>query len=548
MRFRVRASSVCNVCGATPVWLLATLALGLLSGCQKQDEIRRYEVKKMPQVERPEKVRSPSDSPMRPAGHGMAVSERMLGAIASQGRTLWVFKVEGPKDVVADQMPKFLGLMKSLKFDDDATEPPQWTLPEGWTERKNEDPKSPRFTTLLVKTDDKDLPLSVLRLPVPTDQPIERMPLLIVNMWCDQLGLPEKTAADLEAEEQPKGAEVQHLDVSGTQITLVNFLAPARPASSPAPASVAANGLPQWNVPEGWQPAPGNQFSLAAFEVKEGDNSIKTTISRAGGDLLENLNRWRGQLGLKAWSPDEMKKTVKTLSIDGQDGTLVELVGTDPRTEKPSCILGLIVPHADDTWFFKLTGDVELAQREKAHFEAFVQSVKFDAAAPESPVRPEPVRPAPGPGPSPRPGPIAAAPKGLSQWKVPDGWLPAPGNQFSLAAFAVKEGPNSIQTTVSRAGGDLLGNLNRWRGQLGLPAWSADEMKKTAKSLSVDGHDGTLVELVGKDARSGKPSCILGLIVPHGDDTWFFKLIGDAELAQREKDNFEAFVQSVKFE
>lgn len=540
MRFCARASSVDFVGGATPAWLLVTLALGLLSGCQKQDEISRYVVKKMPAVKRPDRPPPRQGSPMRPAGHGMGDSERMLGAIASQGRTLWVFKVAGPKDVVADQMPKFLGLMKSLKFGEDAMEPPQWTLPEGWTEQKSEDPKNPRFTTLLVKTDDKDLPLSVLRLPLPKDQPAERMPLMIVNMWCEQLGLPEKTAADLEAEEQPQGAEVQHLDVSGTQITLVNFLAPARPAPGPGPASVAATGLPQWKVPEGWKPAPGNQFSLAAFEVKEGDNSIKTTISQAGGDMLENLNRWRGQLGLKAWSADEMKKAVKTLTIDGQDGTLVELVGTDPRTEKPSCILGLIVSHRDDTWFFKLTGDVELAQREKDHFEAFVQSVKFEPAAEN------PVRPAPGPAPSPRPAPVAV--KGLPQWKVPDGWQDTPGNQFSLAAFEVKEGDNSIKTTVSRAGGDLLGNLNRWRGQLGLAAWSPEEMKKSAKTMSIDGNDGTFVDLVGKDARSGKPSCILGLIVPHGDETWFFKLTGDAELAQREKDHFESFVKSVKFE
>ncbi len=536
MRFRVRALSVRVTGAAAPVWMFALLAVCLLSGCQKQEEISRYTVKKMPTVERPARAAKPPGSPMRPAGHGPGMSERMLGAIASQGRTVWVFKVAGPKDVVADQMPKFLGLMKSLKFGEDATEPPQWALPEGWTEQKNEDPKSPRVSTVLVKTDDKELSLAVLRLPLPNDLPVERMPLMIVNMWCEQLGLPEKTDADLNAEEQPKDAEVQHLNVAGTPITLVNFLAPESPARTGlGPAAVAANGLPQWKVPDGWQPAPGNQFSLAAFAVKEGESSIQTTISRAGGDLLENLNRWRGQLGLKAWSPDEMKKTVKTLSIDGHDGTLVEFVGKDPRTEKPSCILGLIVPHGDETWFFKLTGDVELAQREKANFEAFVQSVKFEFSASKSPARPAP-------------GPPAVAAKGLPQWKVPEGWKTDRGNEFSLAAFAVTDGERVIKTTVSRAGGDLLQNLNRWRGQLGLKAWSPDEMTKTAKTLSVDGHNGTLVEFVGTDARTNQPGCILGVIVPRDGEAWFFKLTGDVELAQREKENFEAFVQSVKFE
>jgi hypothetical protein len=33
--------------------------------------------------------------------------------------------------------------------------------------------------------------------------------------------------------------------------------------------------------------------------------------------------------------------------------------------------------------------------------------------------------------------------------------------------------------------------------------------------------------------------------VPRGEQAWFFKLTGDAELGQREKPNFEMFVQSV---
>ncbi len=538
MRFRARASSVRFPVAATPVWLLVLLALGVLSGCQKQDEISRYTVKKMPTVERPAKTAGP---PMRPAGHGMGVSERMLGAIASQGRTVWVFKVAGPKDTVADQMPKFLSLIQSLKFEDDAGSPLQWTLPEDWTEKKEDDPRGMRFKSFAVKTGGDDLEMTITRLPLPGDRPIDGMPLMIVNLWCEQLGIPEKTAADLKAEDQPKDAEVQQLEVSGKQITLVNFLAAAKPERMVAqppdrPATAAVEGVPQWKVPQGWKASAGNQFSLAAFAVTDGEREIKTTVSRAGGDSLQNLNRWRGQVGLKEWSPEEMSKEAKKLTVDGHEGTLVEFVGTDARTNKPSCILGAIVPRDDEAWFFKLTGDVELAKREKENFEAFVQSVKFDVVAPESPVRPAP-------------GPMAVAPKGLSQWKVPEGWQSAAGNQFSLAAFAVSEGPSLIQTTVSRAGGDLLENLNRWRGQLGLAAWSPQEMKKTAKTLSINGHDGTLVDFVGKDARTGKPSCILGLIVQRdGEMAWFFKLTGDAELAQREKENFEAFVKSVKFE
>ncbi|MBC7818285.1 MAG: hypothetical protein IAG10_15470, partial [Planctomycetaceae bacterium] len=195
MRFCVRASSVRIAGRAAPAWLFALLALALLSGCQKQDEISRYTVKKMPVVERPAKAQNPPGPPRRPAGHGPGMNERMLGAIASQGRTFWVFKVAGPKDTVADQMPHFLSLIQSLKFGKDEALPPEWTLPEGWTEKKDDDPRGMRFTTLLVKTDGEDLPLTVTRLPLPGDRPVDGMPLMIVNLWCEQLGIPEKTAA-----------------------------------------------------------------------------------------------------------------------------------------------------------------------------------------------------------------------------------------------------------------------------------------------------------------------------------------------------------------
>lgn len=374
MRFRVRSASVFRTARAAQSVAIGAVLCLLLAGCQNRDEIKRYTVKKLPHSKREAVAEMPPRGRM-PPGHGQASNERMLAAIAPQGRTFWIFKLMGPKDAAAEQMEEFLSLVQSLKFSDDADATPEWTLPEGWTERKEAEKSATRFATLIAKEGSEEMSVSVTRLPFPPDRPTEGVPLMIVNLWCEQLGLPEKTQADLTAEEQPKGAEVQQLEVAGKQITLVNFLA----ADSPAPqAPIASRGQPKWTVPEGWKEAPGNEFSMAAFAVTDGKMSIKTTVSRAGGDLLQNLNRWRGQLGLEPWSSDELKKSAKVLAVDGSDGTLVDLVGTDARSKKPSCTIGVIVPRGDSAWFFKLTGDVELAQREKANFEAFVQSVKFE--------------------------------------------------------------------------------------------------------------------------------------------------------------------------
>ena len=373
MRFCARPSSVPRTVCVRPWFTLGAVLGLLLVGCQNRDEIKRYTVKKLPHSER-KVVEMPPRGPM-PAGHGQKAGERMLAAIAPHGRTFWVFKLMGPKDAAAEQMENFLSLTQSLKFSEDESSPLEWTLPEGWTERKDAEKAGTRFATLIVKGDGEEMEVSVTRLPFPPERPTDGVLLMIVNLWCEQLGLPEKKQSDLSAEEQPKDAEVRQLDVAGTQVTLVNFLASETPA---AQAPVASRGQPKWTVPEGWKETAGTRFSMAAFAVTDGKQSVKTTVSQAGGDLLGNLNRWRDQVMLKPWSQGEMAESVKSLPLDQYNGTFVEFVGTDKDSGKPTCLLGVIVFSSDSVWFFKLTGDVELAQREKSKFEAFVQSVKFE--------------------------------------------------------------------------------------------------------------------------------------------------------------------------
>ena len=332
MRFCVRSASVPRTARVVQSVAIGAMLCLLLAGCQNRDEIKQYTVKKLPHSKR----EAPPEMPPRgrmPAGHGQAAGERMLAAIAPRGHTFWVFKLMGSKEAAADQMENFLSLIQSLKFSDDEQAPPEWTLPEGWTERKDAEPGTTRFATLTVKGEKEEMAVSVTRLPFPPDRPTDAVPLMIVNLWCEQLGLAEKKESDLSNEKQPEGAEVQQLEVSGTKVTLVNFLAAASPA---AQAPVASRGQPKWTIPDGWKEVAGNEFSMAAFAVTDGKMSVKTTVSRAGGDLLQNLNRWRGQLGLEPWSQDAMTKSAKILSIDGSDGTLVDLVGTDAKSKMPS--------------------------------------------------------------------------------------------------------------------------------------------------------------------------------------------------------------------
>ena len=140
------------------------------------------------------------------------------------------------------------------------------------------------------------------------------------------------------------------------------------------PAEPAASDEFSFTAPQGWKPGTTGPFRKAAFEVVDGDQKCEITISSlaaAGSALLPNINRWRGQIGLKEIEQAELQKVLEPISIDGRDGHVVELTG-DRKS-----IFGAVVIVGDQGWFVKLTGDKALADREKASFMSFAKSLKF---------------------------------------------------------------------------------------------------------------------------------------------------------------------------
>ena len=99
------------------------------------------------------------------------------------------------------------------------------------------------------------------------------------------------------------------------------------------------------------------------------------TVSPVGGGLEANVNRWRGQVGLQPLAGAELLREMTPIEIDGARGYLVELTrGSGPG------ILGALVEHKGQPWIFKMTGPAELVGKQRAAFEAFVKSVRFEGA------------------------------------------------------------------------------------------------------------------------------------------------------------------------
>ena len=62
----------------------------------------------------------------------------------------------------------------------------------------------------------------------------------------------------------------------------------------------------------------------------------------------------------------------------GVQGNYVQLTGTSSMTGQPMSLYGIAAIVDGTQYFVKLTGDPELAESEKANFEAFAKSLKFE--------------------------------------------------------------------------------------------------------------------------------------------------------------------------
>ncbi|WP_254510542.1 hypothetical protein [Anatilimnocola floriformis] len=132
------------------------------------------------------------------------------------------------------------------------------------------------------------------------------------------------------------------------------------------------------------------------------------------------------------------------------------------------------------------------------------------------------------------------------KFETPAEWKQTAGNQFSLKAFEVVDGSEKVDITVSLTGGELIANMNRWRGQVGLPEFKQEELAEALKPREVNGMSAMFIEMHSPESAPTKKS-ILGVLVPDGDRTWFIKLIGSTKLAEQERQRFEEFAKSLSW-
>lgn len=282
-----------------------------------------------------------------------------------------------------------------------------------------------------------------------------------------------------------------------------------------------SEGKPEWKLPEGWSEVPSQEEMRAATFQIAGEVPLEASLMTLPGDgtrvdyILKNVNRWRGQLSLKPvtektlYNTESKTEETRTIDIDGRKVVLVNLVGYS----KPGGMGN--APFAGGASRPNRPAPSEVAKAGAAEQAADSSGLKF---------------------------------------KAPESWKPGKTSQFRKASFIARDAKNPklqaeitiIDLPAGGGGGELLANVNRWRSQVGLPPTTADDLKLEAKEVEVAGEKGTMVELKGE--KGDAKQTILGVMTVRGKTAWFIKLHGDAEVAAAEKEHFEEFVKSVRFE
>jgi hypothetical protein len=301
-----------------------------------------------------------------------------------------------------------------------------------------------------------------------------------------------------------------------------------------------------WTTPSGWTQVPPSEMRVASFKVgssegKQADVSIVPLTGSGGGDPA-NVNRWRGQVGLPDASDDAILNSAENIEAAGQPAQLYDIAGQTPDTGVATRILAAI-QHRDGTaWFFKMTGDADWVEQQKATFIQFVKSVSFAQAQAQLP----PGHPAIGDLSEQPPATAPASQNGQPTWQVPADWKEVPDGPFLVAKFTISGDGGEAAVNVSAAegdGGGLPANVNRWRGQLGLPPIS--EILTT--TFSVPNGQAQLVDMSGTNAENNQPAETIGIIVTQPNGTWFYKLMGDPKVVAGQRDIFTQFVKGVKY-
>ena len=294
-----------------------------------------------------------------------------------------------------------------------------------------------------------------------------------------------------------------------------------------------------WILPETWSENSGLAGPMVgSFHVKteEGPQGrIGVMPFRESVSSLEMSNMFAQEIGYGTLTNETLAPLLENKTIGTREFEWIRL--EEQRTEETKKTVLLALYRKDSqTWLFPFIGGRDLVDAELENFSLFLESTVLRAGTQPIRALSQSVSPSPPPAPS---GPIAP------DWSIPSNWTPGQASSMRLASYKVNDGQgNELDFSVTSFPGDvggLLANVNRWLGQIGVQPTDDEGLKEFVRPITIDGIPAQLVEASSADET------LYAAILMRDNRSWFFKLTGNKTLAEKEKQNFSAFLESVCF-
>lgn len=127
-------------------------------------------------------------------------------------------------------------------------------------------------------------------------------------------------------------------------------------------------------------------------------------------------------------------------------------------------------------------------------------------------------------------------------WTLPQGWVKQADQQMRVASFKTSSESSAADVILTKFPAtvlnDPLANINRYRGMVGLPPLD-DASKQPVEEIKVDGSLAKRFQFDGADKK------LTIIAIPRGEIAWFVRFIGPIATVDKEKSNFDSFVQSL---
>lgn len=312
-----------------------------------------------------------------------------------------------------------------------------------------------------------------------------------------------------------------------------------RPAANPhgggsgsAPAGPAGYA---WDLPEGWKELPPKQFRQGNW-LAGGDPEVEAWLTYGtGGSVLDNINRWRGQMGLAPTTPADLGK-LPTVPVLGGPAMFVDLPAEGKR------MLGIIARDAaGGLVFVKMVGPAKKVEAAQGAFLALARSLRAKSAGH-------------GGMPAGHPSTGNTTSAGL-KYVVPSGWRKGDDRQMREVTLHPGAGTDTecYVTVLSAQAGNVAMNVNMWRNQMSQEPLDAATVK-ALPAIEVLGHPAQWVEIEGtykgKSAMGGgleskKDYRMLALICATPRATITVKMVGPSKTVAAEKEKFLAFCRAL---